>query len=32
MKNCYSLYGEDIVLDHIFENQNKGYYVDVGSF
>ncbi|MDD3051752.1 MAG: SAM-dependent methyltransferase, partial [Candidatus Cloacimonetes bacterium] len=27
----YSQEGEDIILNRIFENQNRGFYVDVGA-
>ena len=27
----YSLEGEDIVLDNIFQNQPKGFYIDIGA-
>ena len=30
-KKSYSQEGEDMILRRIFENQNKGFYVDVGS-
>lgn len=28
----YSSYGEDAILNYVFSNQNKGFYVDVGCY
>ncbi|MDT3676189.1 FkbM family methyltransferase [Microcystis wesenbergii] len=30
-KLCFSQEGEDILLERIFENKTKGFYVDIGS-
>lgn len=30
-KKSYSQEGEDMILDRMFENQNEGFYVDVGA-
>jgi len=32
MKPCYSSFGEDIILDHIFKNKKNGFYVDIGCY
>jgi len=31
-KKYYSQVGEDIVLEHLFSGQRKGFYVDVGAY
>ncbi len=31
-KYYYSSYGEDVILDHVFEKQASGFYVDIGAF
>ena len=31
-KKQYSCFGEDLFVKDFFENDNKGYYVDVGSY
>ena len=29
---CYSQFGEDIVLPHLFGKKENGFYVDIGCF
>ncbi len=31
-KTCYSHWGEDMVLAHVFEGTDKGRYLDVGCY
>ena len=31
-KKQYSCFGEDLFVKDFFENDNEGYYVDVGSY
>ena len=31
-KKSYSMFGEDLVVQEIFKNKKKGYYVDVGCY